>query len=98
MSVETQRGDGPVAGYAPPSERPPLASYAGFAALFNAGAVGALLAAERADRLPKRVALGDLVLAGVAGHKLSRLISKDKVTSFLRAPFTEFQGSGGPAE
>jgi Protein of unknown function (DUF1360) len=98
MSVEAQRGDGPVAGYAAPSERPPLASYAGFAALFNAGAVAALIAAERADRLPKRVALGDVLLAGVAGHKLSRLISKDKVTSFLRAPFTEFQGSGGPAE
>jgi Protein of unknown function (DUF1360) len=98
MSVETQRGDGPVAGYASPSERPPLASYAGFAVLFNAGAAAALVAAERADRLPKRVTLGDVLLAGIAGHKLSRLISKDKVTSFLRAPFTEFQGSGGPAE
>jgi Protein of unknown function (DUF1360) len=98
MSVETQRGDGPVAGYAPPSDRPPLGSYAGFAALFSAGAAAALVAAGRADRLPKRVALGDVLLTGVAGHKLSRLISKDKVTSFLRAPFAEFQGSGGPAE
>jgi len=98
MSVDTQRADGPVAGYASPSERPPLRSYAGFAAVFNLGAVAALVAAERADRLPKRVALGDVLLAGIAGHKLSRLISKDKVLSFLRAPFTELQGSGAPAE
>jgi hypothetical protein len=34
----------------------------------------------------------------VATHKLSRLIAKDKITAFLRAPFTEFEGKGGPAE
>lgn len=37
-------------------------------------------------------------MVGVASHKLSRLISKDKVTSPLRAPFTELEGSGGPGE
>jgi hypothetical protein len=37
-------------------------------------------------------------LVGVASHKLSRLITKDKVTSPLRAPFTELEGSGGPGE
>jgi hypothetical protein len=40
----------------------------------------------------------DVILIGTASHKLSRLIAKDKVTSFLRAPFTEYQGRGGPAE
>jgi hypothetical protein len=39
-----------------------------------------------------------LVLAGVATHKLSRLIAKDRITAFARAPFTEFQQPGGPAE
>jgi hypothetical protein len=34
----------------------------------------------------------------VATHKLSRLIAKDKITAFLRAPFTEFEQPGGPAE
>ena len=34
----------------------------------------------------------------MASHKLSRLIAKDKVTSPLRAPFTELEGKGGPAE
>ena len=38
------------------------------------------------------------MLIGTASHKLSRLIAKDKVTTFVRAPFTEYQGRGGPAE
>ena len=38
------------------------------------------------------------MLNGIATHKLSRLISKDKITAFARAPFTEFQEPGGPAE
>ena len=59
----------------------------------------AVVAARRSGReLPERVDAGDLVLTGVATHKLSRLIAKDKVTAFLRAPFTELEGKGGPAE
>jgi Protein of unknown function (DUF1360) len=34
----------------------------------------------------------------VATHKLSRLLSRDSVTSPLRAPFTTYRGSAGPAE
>jgi hypothetical protein len=34
----------------------------------------------------------------VASHKASRLIAKDKVTSAIRAPFAEYEGSGGPGE
>jgi hypothetical protein len=44
------------------------------------------------------VSAEDLLLIGTASHKLSRLIAKDKVTTFVRAPFTEYQGRGGPAE
>lgn len=51
-----------------------------------------VLAARAAGRpLPERLSAQDVVLAGVATHKLSRLIAKDNVTSFLRAPFTRFQ-------
>jgi uncharacterized protein DUF1360 len=38
------------------------------------------------------------VLIGAASHKLSRMIAKDKITAFLRAPFTEYEGRGAPAE
>jgi Protein of unknown function (DUF1360) len=84
--------------YAPPRERPPLTSYAAFSAVFNAGFAAALAAAARSGRLPERIDAGDVVLVGTASHKLSRLITKDRVTAFARAPFTEFQGPGGPGE
>jgi hypothetical protein len=87
------------AGYAPPRERPPLAAYATFAAVFHAAMAGAVVAAKRSGReLPERVGPSDIVLIGTASYKLSRLISKKKVTSFVRAPFTELEGKGGPAE
>jgi hypothetical protein len=67
--------------------------------VFNFLVAGALVAARRQDRsLPDSVKVLDVVSIGVAGHKISRLISKDKVTSPLRAPFTELEGKGGPAE
>jgi hypothetical protein len=88
-----------IQGYALPSERPPLLSYAALMGVFHALFAGGLLAAKRSGReLPERVGPGDLVTIGVASHKLSRLISKDKVTSPLRAPFTELEEAGGPGE
>ncbi|MDX6625453.1 MAG: hypothetical protein QOE56_442 [Solirubrobacterales bacterium] len=86
-------------GYASDEERPPLLSYAVLAATFNAiSAAGLLLARRRGRSLPERVDAGDIALVGVASHKLSRLIAKDKVASPLRAPFTELEGKGGPSE
>jgi hypothetical protein len=94
----TQAGE-PLGGYAPPGERPPLAAYATFATIFHAAMAGAVAAAKRSGRdLPERVGAGDIVLIGTASYKLSRLISKKKVTAFVRAPFTELEGKGGPAE
>ena len=102
MSVDTadvHAGDGPLAGYAEQDERPPLAAYATFAAVFHAAMAGAVVAARRSGReLPQRVDAGDIVLIGTASHKLSRLVAKKKVTAFVRAPFTELEGKGGPAE
>jgi uncharacterized protein DUF1360 len=100
MSVDslTREARDAFASYAEPEERPPFRTYATLAAMFNVGFAGALVAAKRKGRLPERVSAGDLLLIGTASHKLSRLIAKDKVTSFVRAPFTEYQGRGGPAE
>ena len=67
-------------------------------AIFNAGFARAILAAKRSGRLPDAVSAQDMVLIGTASHKLSRLVAKDKVTSFFRAPFTEYQGPGSPGE
>ena len=89
----------PYAGYAPPRERPPFAAYATFAIAFHGAMAGAVAAARRSGRgLPEHVHAGDVALIGAASFRLSRLISKQKVTSFVRAPFTELEGKGGPAE
>jgi uncharacterized protein DUF1360 len=86
-------------GYAPPSERPPLLSYAALMGVFNALFGLGLWAAKRNGReLPERIDATDVVIFGIASHKLSRLVSKEKVTAPLRAPFTELEGKGGPAE
>jgi hypothetical protein len=91
--------DGVYAGYAAPEQRPPFGSYAVLTALFNAAlAAGVAGAKHRGRELPERFDAGDIVLTGIATHKLSRLIAKERITSFARAPFTRFQARGGPAE
>jgi hypothetical protein len=99
MTTTPRDGGQGLAGYTPPETRPPLASYAAFAATFNAALACVVVVARRSGReLPERVDAGDLVLIGAASHKLSRLVAKDRVTAFVRAPFTELQGKGAPAE
>lgn len=89
----------PVAGYAEPDERPPLLSYLTFMGIFGSLLAAALALAKRQGReLPEQVSAGQLLLIGTASHKVSRIVAKDKVTSPLRAPFTELEGKGGPAE
>ena len=84
--------------YAPGQERP-LGSYAILAGAYTTIFAGSLIALRaRGHRLPERSTAADLLLVAVASHKLSRLIAKDKVTSFLRAPFTRFQESSGQGE
>ena len=93
-----RRGHSVTSHYAPGDERP-LRAYAVIAGAYAIACGGALLALRaRGREAPSRPAVGDLVLIGVASHKLSRLIAKDKVTSFLRAPFTQYQEPGGPGE
>lgn len=85
-------------GYAPRENRP-LAGYVASMAAFTAaaGAFAGLVRATR-RRLPERPPLADIVLVSIATHKLSRLLTKEAVTSPLRAPFTRYQGPAGSAE
>jgi len=99
MSPSLEDAPAAVAGYADPQKRPPFGPYLAFMSIFGTLVSAALLIARRQGReLPERVSAADLALVGTASHKLSRLVSKDKVTSPLRAPFTELEGKGGPAE
>ena len=49
-------------------------------------------------RLPERISGQDLALLAIATHKASRLLTKEAVTSPLRAPFTRYEGVSGPNE
>jgi hypothetical protein len=75
-----------------------LEGYAGVMAVYTALMVGTGWFLQRRKSLPSKVEPGDLALAAVATHKLSRTISRDAVTSPLRAPFTRFEGAGAPGE
>ncbi|WP_432824762.1 DUF1360 domain-containing protein [Dactylosporangium sp. CA-092794] len=81
-----------------PDERP-LRGYATVLGVF-AAAAGAVAGAARLSgrELPVRPSAGDVALLAVSTHKLSRLITKDAVTSPLRAPFTRFEEPAGEAE
>jgi hypothetical protein len=89
---------GPLQGHSPQQERP-LGGYAvlmgAFAAL--AGAFSAWFARSGRE-LPERVDARDLALVTIATHKASRLLTKDRVASSIRAPFTRFQDDEGAGE
>jgi hypothetical protein len=77
----------------------PLRGYATVMAVFGSLIVGvAGLAAATGRQLPERIGPYDLLLLAAGSHKLSRTLTKDAVTSPLRAPFTRYSDSGGPAE
>jgi len=54
--------------------------------------------AAREQRLPRRFGLLDVALLGIATHKLSRLLAKDRITGILRAPFVSYIRSAGAGE
>jgi|1185.fasta_scaffold06982_5 hypothetical protein len=82
-------------------QRDPTAAYPGYAALtgvFTLGTGAAIALLDRSGRLPKRFSTGDIALLGVATYQLSRTITRDRVTAFLRAPFAREGGSVGRGE
>jgi len=55
------------------------------------------IAAEQ-NRLPRKFSQLDLALLGIATHKLSRIVAKDRITGILRAPFVSYIRSAGAGE
>ena len=75
-----------------------LAEYATLLAFYLASvAVLTGIAAEQ-DRLPRKFNQLDLALLGIATHKLSRIVAKDRITGILRAPFVNYVRSAGAGE
>ncbi len=82
-----------LAGYADGSQ--PLGAYAVLTSVFNAGLAAALISAHRRGRLPEQIGTRDIIVLGVATHKIARLLTKDSVTSFMRAPFVRLEDKSG---
>lgn len=77
----------------------PLGGYLALLGGYVGGsAVLALAGRLTGRRLPDRLSSYDLALLGVATHRLSRTIAKDPITSPLRAPFTQFDGTSAAGE
>jgi hypothetical protein len=75
-------------------EERPLPEYAGLTVAFGGVLGGFLLLARR--RLPERIGFGDVVRIGLASYKLGRLVAKDDVTSWVRAPVTRDEDATEP--
>jgi hypothetical protein len=77
----------------------PLGGYLAVMGVYGGVASGLVLLGKATGvRLPSRWTLGDAAMLAVATFKASRLLTKDAVTSPLRAPFTKFEGAAGDGE
>lgn len=85
----------------PESPREPhrVAGYLAAMSVYASGvAATALLGRRRGRSLPDSYAVQDLVVGALAAHKFARILTKDGITTPLRAPFTEYEGDIGSAE
>jgi hypothetical protein len=83
-----------------PEQSLALGGHATLVGVFNGSVASFVLAQRRSGRgLPKRFPPGDLVLLSIGTYKLSRVIAKDRIMAFMRAPFTRLEGeSDRPGE
>jgi hypothetical protein len=73
----------------------PLGSYLVLTGVFGL----AFLSLCAADRGRERVSpIEDAVLSAIGIHKLSRIVTRDRVLAPFRAPFTKFEKSAGAGE
>lgn len=76
----------------------PRTGHAVLAITYAAGAAGLAAArSRRRQRLPMP-GMSDVILLGLATYRLSRVVSRDKVMDFVRAPVTEVAHSGSGQE
>ena len=75
-----------------------LAEYASMMTFFIGGIATLTSLARSRDLLPKKFRPLELLLLGVATHKLARIVAKDRITGALRAPFVHYKGSAGGGE
>jgi hypothetical protein len=79
-----------VEGYS--EEARPLGGHALQALGFSAGVGLLLVQSARRGRLPEAISASDIALLGVATHKISRIVAREQIADFARAPFTRLEG------
>ena len=76
----------------------PVRGYAAMMVVFLGSFVGLVTVARAARALPERVPARDIALLGVATHKLTRIVTRERVTIPLRVPFTHYEGRDGAGQ
>src|SRR4030095_1172819 len=74
-----------------------LAEYATLLGFYLASAAVLTGIAVQQNRLPRKFGLLDLALLGMATHKLSRIVAKERITGILRAPFVSYIRGSRPS-
>jgi len=75
-----------------------LAEYATLLGFYLASVAVLTGVAVEQNRLPRKFSQLDLALLGIATHKLSRIVARDRITGILRAPFVNYVRSAGAGE
>jgi hypothetical protein len=76
----------------------PLGGYVALVSAFAVSTGGMAVLARLRGKTFQAPSPWDFAMLTLATQRLSRLITKDPVTSPLRAPFADYQGTGGPGE
>jgi hypothetical protein len=76
----------------------PIRGYATMLGVFVGALAGLVFAAKWARVLPRRIGFRDTLLLGVATHKLTRIVTRERVAIPLRVPFTRYRGRDGAGE
>lgn len=78
----------------PAASARPLHEYASLVTVFSAALGGFVVLGRK--RLPERIGFGDLTRVGLASYKIGRLVAKDEVTTWVRAPVTRDEEAQEP--
>lgn len=80
------------------TDQRPMAAYATLLGVYGLSMLGLVIGRNKAEQQAERWTAGDIALLGAATFKLSRLVTKARVTAPLREPFAKPGASVGEGE
>jgi Protein of unknown function (DUF1360) len=89
LQTEARNGSDPINSDAPSSEVP-------YGALMTTCAALLLLASRLGREEDARIGLSDVACLGLASHDLARIVARDRIAVFLRAPFASGEAAQLP--